>query len=493
MPSLATVEIPVITSPRGNSNYGFGKGKAPITTTSGQRIYGDGPLPIKPSDQAPKKARIVSRSADDEGVNYTLAIGGVEINDVGVEEILDYVSALELEEFENREFEAERDVLRVLEAEKERERLLKLERIRERAKQKGVAVSESDTGVQGESESAEEAVGKHGRKRPTYTKFYMKNQPRRKGVLVTDDDDDDEDHPLLQSSAAETDTHPGSRPAIAPASRNKRRRRKRDKVTGELLPLDPISNDELPQQKRPRRRRHPITGELMPLGWRFDPNEPTKQPPAPKSSTSFRQLSIADEPGPKRQKLDTESEMSRSPSPAFLTKAQSAAQYTPQQSQTPTTIRRPAPAKASIIEIATSEDDSELEVVDMKTPKAKVPSKASLPDTGTARSAIQLSPEQDEPVLKLVPSARKPAAMTSGTTPAKTSIMNPSAPRAPYTENDLGTTESSEADDEDGDDYVVEAITDHRLSDPRTHPPGLPNKPIMLYKVKWARYDETTW
>jgi hypothetical protein len=365
--------------------------------------------------------------------------------------------------------------------------------MKERAKRKGVAVSESDTGVQQESESEEEAaVGKHGRKRPTYTKFYMKNQPRRKGALVTDEEEED-DHPLLQSSAAETDTHPDSRSAIARATGTKRRRRKRDKVTGELLPLDPISNDELPQQKRPRRRRHPITGELMPLGWRYDPNEPTKQPPAPKSSTSFRQLSIADEPGPKRQKLDTESEVSRSPSPAFLTKAQIAAQYTPQQSQTPTTIKRPTPAKASIIETATSEDDSELEVVDMKTPRAKVPSKVSLPNKRTTQSAMQLSPEHDEPVLKPVPSARKAAAMTCATSPAKTSIMNPSAARAPSTEHDLGTAESSEADDEDGDDYVVEAITDHRLSDPRTHPPGLPNKPIMLYQVKWARYDEKTW
>ena len=45
----------------------------------------------------------------------------------------------------------------------------------------------------------------------------------------------------------------------------------------------------------------------------------------------------------------------------------------------------------------------------------------------------------------------------------------------------------------DEDEYEVEGIVGHHLSDPRTHPPELGLKPVMLYYVKWKGYDELTW
>ena len=45
----------------------------------------------------------------------------------------------------------------------------------------------------------------------------------------------------------------------------------------------------------------------------------------------------------------------------------------------------------------------------------------------------------------------------------------------------------------DEDEYEVEGIVGHQLSDPRTHPPELGPKPVMLYYVKWKGYDELTW
>ncbi|KAK1036396.1 hypothetical protein LTR33_016354, partial [Friedmanniomyces endolithicus] len=57
------------------------------------------------------------------------------------------------------------------------------------------------------------------------------------------------------------------------------------------------------------------------------------------------------------------------------------------------------------------------------------------------------------------------------------------------------------SDDESGSDdagsldgtYIVEAITAHHLSDPRTHAPEFGKKPVMLYKVKWEGYEGHTW
>ena len=45
----------------------------------------------------------------------------------------------------------------------------------------------------------------------------------------------------------------------------------------------------------------------------------------------------------------------------------------------------------------------------------------------------------------------------------------------------------------DEDEYEVEGIVGHHLSDPRTHPPELGHKPVMLYRVKWKGFEELTW
>jgi hypothetical protein len=41
--------------------------------------------------------------------------------------------------------------------------------------------------------------------------------------------------------------------------------------------------------------------------------------------------------------------------------------------------------------------------------------------------------------------------------------------------------------------YVVEAILGHHMSDPKTHPSNTGGGPVMLYHVKWESYDELTW
>jgi hypothetical protein len=501
MPPLATIEIPVARpfSP-GRSSH-VSKAKAAKRPLYRPRQYNNEPLPVKPSDQAPKNARIVNRTVDEDGVNYHLKIGDIDINDVKVEEILEYVSALDLENFENREFEAERAAMKVVEAEREREKQEKLERMKERARRKGIALSDSGAASEDGASGGEEAVGKHGRKRPDYSKFYMKNQPRKKGTLtISDNDDELAEDDTEESSAAEVSAPRANTHSPGPTSElQKRRRRKRDKVTGELLPLPGSAQEDLAQQKRPRRRRHPETGELMPLGWRYDAGEHTSRTHAQHSSPSFRKLSILDEPAAKRQRLDTESEMSRESTPA-MTKAEIAAKYTPQRAIQQSPRKTVTPAKHPVVDLLTSEsDDSEQDNVAGKRstfkllPKSPASNhKSNLMMQSAMRYATETSSEPEEPTV-MPPSASTLRAKS----PRKTSILNPSATRASSTDPYIHQSEPSAMEEDENEDedeeWVVEGIQGHCLSDPASHPPEFGKKSIVLYQVKWENSDVLTW
>jgi hypothetical protein len=57
----------------------------------------------------------------------------------------------------------------------------------------------------------------------------------------------------------------------------------------------------------------------------------------------------------------------------------------------------------------------------------------------------------------------------------------------------LDTLTDDEEDVLEEDEYEVEAIVGHQLSDPRTHPSTLGKQPVMLYHVKWKGYEDLTW
>jgi hypothetical protein len=57
----------------------------------------------------------------------------------------------------------------------------------------------------------------------------------------------------------------------------------------------------------------------------------------------------------------------------------------------------------------------------------------------------------------------------------------------------LDTDTDDEEDVLEEDEYEVEAIVGHQLSDPRTHPSTLGKQPVMLYHVKWKGYEDLTW
>ena len=402
MPTLASVSIPPVDSlgyiSSGSDGYETppeptvqvkGKGKEPVKQGYKPRVYDDKPLPIAPSDEAPRKARIVSREIDQYGVQYTLAIGDVEIGAVGIEELLDYVSPYDLEAYENRAFEEEREVIQAAAIELEERQRAKAERRAERAKRRGIAgYRDPETGEvvaiseAGETTGAEGvAVGKHGRARPTYTHLYLKQRERKKrrkrdpetGELLERSDDelfDHQDEGDSEPSSSSDEELPVTK-SRSPAEPKQRRRRRRDPVTGELLPLPSVAapspkvgESSGKKHKRNRRRRHPLTGELMPLGWRFDPNNPHSRTsgiaPTPRRaepavpSASLKRLSISQDQPAKRVKLmsGTSSSSRQSGSPAVMLPSS-------QQSQQTARAPRSSASRMPVVDLSNTTEESE--------------------------------------------------------------------------------------------------------------------------------------
>jgi len=321
------------------------KSKQPSPLKLKQRRYDDGPLPIKASDHAPLKACIVSRVFEGGVVTFELKIGDTVMNGIGLEEILDYVSPYHLEEYENEAFKEEEKLLRIAEEEDRRFREEEYEKRKERARNKGVAVmqdmSMSDD-VQEDATEYDAASGKLGRPRPSYKKDLLKMRQRRRrrkrdpvtGELLPRSDDEEgtpaQNQQDDQDSSSDDQYERKRDPISMDNSLPIRRRRKRDPITGELMPLD-STNGRQPTQKtqksqpkdddsnaslqttataffekakRPRRRRHPLTNQLMPLGWKYDPEAEIRQNQAGIKVPSIQRLSLSNENEPKRRRLE---------------------------------------------------------------------------------------------------------------------------------------------------------------------------------------------
>jgi len=545
------------------SSLGSGGNRKPSPPKVKPRTYNDEPLPIQASDYAPRSATIVNRVFEGGVVTFELKIGETVLPDVGLDEVLDYVSPHHLEEFENRAFQQEEELLRIAEEDDRRFKEEQDERRRERQRNKGVLVTQ-DTSSDGMEDGTEEDVntGKHGRARPSYKPLFKQLKQRRRrrkrdprtGELLPLSDDDEvgveqEDMGVEQDSSSEDrfESKPEADPGPDPLSLDnlpRRRRRKRDPVTNELLPLEPIEPavsrqatvdgsvqqfvpESLEKAKRPRRRRHPVTNELMPLGWRYNPEEETRQNQNGIKVPSMQRLSISNESEPKRRRLDqTMFSDERSASPRLRTQSSNRGQGAAaaplsafkqgnvidlmgsdsDESADDSIDVRPAAPKpkllrrgvggASIAQKAKSQTPSDspgpsnlgslpVRVSPRKPGPARMPSASSTSSiiplqVDEAASSSAEESESDEEDITLPPT--KPV----------TSIMHPSA----ATQNATSSSEeesSSEDEDLPDDEYFVEEILRHALSNPLTHPDHLGKQPVMLYEVKWAGFKDTTW
>lgn len=480
------------------------KGKAPVRHPP-RRQYNDEPLPVKPNTTAPKNAHIIGREQEHDGglVGYRLKIGDVEINGVGVDEILDYVSALELEQFEMLRFREDIEILKVLEQDMEVERKEARAKAAERASMKGAVFvedgSDSD-GLAGFGETDEPAdvqIGKHGRARPDYSKFYK--PPRGKDKKVYGDLVDEE----MADDSMQTNIDEPSASRSGAQQEQPRRRRRRDPTTGELMPLAPLSpppKSEHEKHIKKRRKRHPLTGMLMPLGWRYDPETDASAQrqrmgldPAPKEP-SFKRLSISEHHEAKRPRLDTESSAKSSSVSPIPTKAdimaKAASQSTP----------KAGVFKAAVVDLMSSDDELNDAVSTPKSGMKPPPKQAgnsmmrgTIEPLATT-SAEESSPEPVRTTSTTRPSATSPSASqrTRKAQQPVTSMLAPSAARASSVESPPAASEEGTSDDE-GDEWFIESILAHRMSDPKSHPPELGKQPVMLYSVKWEGYDSPTW
>ena len=526
------------------------------------RTYDDKPLPIQASEHAPRHATIINRVFEGGSVTFELKIGETILSDVGLDEVLDYVSAYHLEEYENAQFQEEEQFLKIAEEEDRKFKEEQYARRKERAKTKGTVVFESTTDGDQDATEATVNIGKHGRARPSYKPLYdvfrqrrqrRKRDPKTGELIPPSDDHMEADMEQQKSSSDDRFENKADPDPLSCENLPKRRRRKRDPVTGELLPLEPlestqtqtqqktldyprsvsvedrpqpIDRDPLEKPKRPRRRRHPITNELMPLGWRYDPTEEHQKPASGLKVSSMQSLSLSNESEPKRRRLDrTTSSNERSRSPSLATRPA-------KDTHKPVVAPLSAFVRGDVISLHDSDsDDSASDSIDVRpaAPKPKLLRRgiggASVTQTLAKSQSLSESPGPSSlATLPVRESQRKSglarARFTESSSPIiplqingsnsssgeeaeeytreivsrpqdkpATSIMHPSAV--------MNEASSSEDSSEDGelqeDEYFVEAILAHAESNPVTHPAHLGKEPVMLYKVKWEGWPDATW
>lgn len=494
------------------------------------RTYGEGPLPFKPSDTAPRNARIVGRVAEPgKQPIYSLKVGDIQVDDVCLHDILEYVSPYELERYEHQQFEEEREVLNASLAAAAEEEEKRRERHKGRTKQKVVPQFE-EIDIDIDEVDHNGSAGGAGRARPTYKHLFQQLQkPRRRRkrdpitnelLPLSDEEVPDSGDTGMKSSEEGRLPSVSRAPGPAFSELQKRRRRKRDPITGELLPLSPLQESvpqEVPEprisqspamarqtkefftglrsEKRGRRRRHPVTQELMPLGWKYDPNAEKESHDGRRDgmSPSIERLSISHEQQPKRVKLASEysaddiSRESRSMSPSSR-KSLSGIPKLDKQLVVPT-------IEALDDDRAQAQPPGMLKSppkTSMLNPTAQSSSSESSTEPVTLASFLKSSAiQQDQSDSDDSWSDRQKPIMRKTMIGGKTSIMNPVATEKRVTDDD-------DDDDDNGDDdsdleegeWFVEAIVGHTLSDPRTHP-GKPS--VMLYHTKWEGHQDLTW
>ncbi|KAI7544097.1 hypothetical protein KC331_g7008 [Hortaea werneckii] len=458
MSVLASVNVPTHSPFARSGRESMSQGKAAARASPPRRLYGDEPLSVKLSDVAPRGARIVGRVLGSNGAFYTLKIGDTTLEDVGVDEVLDYISADHLEDYETQQFTEEAELLRIAETEHERQERERQDFKRERALRKGtVEYQDIDDAENSENESY--ATGGQARARPTYKNFFkpIKERRRRKrnpqtGELMPLSDEESAD--ASDDSLPPVQTRGLQKPysEFVQGQQPIRRKRKRDPVTGQLMPLASLETSEnrtssgsLQHKKRPRRRRHPITQELMPLGWRYDPNEEGRASGSKDVSPAMHRMSLSQEEPTKRIKVQH---------PAYLSE------------ESPELLASQARSEIGLAGRNLS-NEADMAVAESSTAQGH----ALLPkgQLGSADAAFK----EDA-------SKQKRYKQTT-----LTSIMQPTA--------NLSSVDDSGNEDEDGhpaDEYVMEAVLAHQMSDPKSHPG---KQAVMLYQVKWEGYNEPTW
>ncbi|KAK4985217.1 hypothetical protein LTR50_006111 [Elasticomyces elasticus] len=492
----------------------------------------------------PTKARIVSRTVAERGKTaYTVQLGGgVTLQDISLIEILEYVSPLELERYENATFieeqQAEEDARRQ-KAQRLKERKARhLEIIRvQREEDTQLKTADKIAGYNTDSASTvtdssrdsrnrDGSIGR-GRPRPSYAHLYKPKRARRSTTVRSmlssiRDEEQDEDGDIAMQNAgnhvrvSSSSVTPGSssspKDALPAAVHGlnlahyaspdaKRRKLKHVAIpmssTSTSASRSPVLKDATyTQGGRAEARGDATVRNTRSLVSPFA--EPTLVSRADSSNASLSRLSakagggnvpatansIAPLTAKTRRDLMVE-ESSGSPDELFLSNMRKTMRTT--RSTEPDYGAGAPPRPGGPLSGAVYKDTGEERLNGREQARPSSSSSAAIRKSAVLRPASANFYTSQTPNLS-------PLEPPQGHLPAPTNPPKPTASAIPT--RSPSTIPESDADSEDdGESYKIERIIAHGMSDPCTHAPGLGREPVQLIRVKWVGYplSEATW
>lgn len=406
---------------------------------------GKAPLRTKLSNYAPRSAKIVSRNFSGAALapTYDLKVGEVDIPNVSLDEIFDFVSHRDYEIFENTLFARE-----IQEADRQQleetllSQKLAFANLKSKKNKNPVHTSSENTDdATGPDSSADEfpqllqqepvEIGRHGRPRPTYGQFYLqrgggrgrRGRPRGSGLT------------RAEFKQRKVSDRGGSRATPSSA--------KEHRIEAAESTSDAISSEPLKRRKLDATSASPARSSIR-----------ARTPVKPDPASSPDVLSPPDR-----------------------------VVITPKK---PTYLQAPTSATKTLSNSA-----------------SKRRSLAALPpDPALTSAADDDDDEEEDDASSIVStsSSLSSEAYNLFLTSKRKGPQRPPAHPGPSSSSDHrisveAAEDSSPDSDEDSEDssFEIEAILEHRLSDPSTHPENVGRKPVMLYHVKWVGYEELTW
>ncbi|KAK4957794.1 hypothetical protein LTR66_000480 [Elasticomyces elasticus] len=492
----------------------------------------------------PTKARIVSRTIAERGKTaYTVQLGGgVTLQGISLIEILEYVSPLELERYENATFTEEQQA-------EEDARRQKAQRLKERKARhlESICVQREDdaqlktadrlagyntdsastvTDSSRDSRNRDGSIGR-GRPRPSYAHLYKPKRARRRTTVgsalssIRDDEQDEDGDTAMQNAGNRARVSSSS---ITPGSSSS---------TKDALPAA-VHGLNLAHHASPDAKRWKLKHVAIPMS---STSTSASRSPVLKDTT-YIQGGRAAARGDATVR-NTRSHVSSFAEPTLISRTGSSNASPSRLSakagdgNVPATANSIAPLTAKtrrdLMAEGSSGSSDELFLSNirktMRTTRSTEPgvsagapprragsySGAVYKDAGEEKLNVK---EQARPSSSSSAAIRKSAVLrpvsasfytsqTSNLPPFEPPQGHPPAPTNPSnlpasaipTRSPSTIPESDVDSEDDGESYKIERIIAHGMSDPRTHAPGLGREPVQLFRVKWVGYplSEATW